>query len=347
MRQTRRWLIAESALGLAVGLAVTGVWFNNRPQYFWPRWVWFALGLALTVGYSLRWALGRPRGRQRAFAIHAVLTGDYIVMDLTIWVLAGGGFFWPGFSVPIVTAALVAHAWRMQHVPPAREQELVNRVDRLARSRSGALDVQAAELRRIERDLHDGAQARLVSLAMNLGLASELLHRNPDGVAALLVEARSTTLSALEELRTVMEGIQPPVLADRGLVGAVEAIALGLPLPVTVTAAVPGRLDPPVESAVYFTVTECLANIVKHSRATAASVDLRYDLGRLVVRVTDNGVGGASLRSGSGLSGLTRRLDVFDGQLTVTSPPGGPTDVAVEVPCALLSPRTSSSSATA
>jgi signal transduction histidine kinase len=189
-------------------------------------------------------------------------------------------------------------------------------------------------------------QARMVSLAMNLGLAGQLLKRDPDAVAELLTEATSTTLSALADLRTVMAGIQPPVLADRGLVGAVQALALDLSVPVAVTATLSGRLAAPVESAVYFAISECLTNVVKHSRATRAWVGLQHRDGNLTVLVGDNGSGGASLDGGTGLLGLVHRLEAFDGTTTVTSPIGGPTEVIMEVRCGLSSPKTSSSSGT-
>jgi signal transduction histidine kinase len=208
------------------------------------------------------------------------------------------------------------------------------------------LDVQAAELKRIERDLHDGAQARMVSLAMNLGLAGALLQRDPEAVAELLSEARSTTLSALNDLRTVMAGIQPPVLADRGLVGAVAALALDMALPVTVTATLAGTLPAPVESAVYFAISECLTNAVRHSQASRAWLTLDHRDGSLTALVGDDGIGGAGLDGGTGLRGLARRLEVFDGTTTVNSPAGGPTEVIMEVPCALSLPKTLPSSGT-
>ncbi|MEU6852648.1 histidine kinase [Actinacidiphila alni] len=340
------WLVRQAALSVVVAVAVTLVWAQARPQYFWPRWVWFGLGVNLAVQYGVRWALRKPRGR-RGFALQLALSAVYVAVDVVSWALSGGGFFWPVFSTPVVAVALLAHAWWLQRRPPARERELAERVAALRRTRSGVLDVQAAELKRIERDLHDGAQARMVSLAMNLGLAEQLLTSRPEAVAPLLAEARATTLTALEELRTVMEGIQPPVLADRGLVGAVEAVALDLALPVRVEAEVPGRLEAPVESAVYFASAECLANVIKHSGATRAWVHLAHRAGTLTVVVGDDGRGGARIGAGTGLTGVARRLEVFDGTLTVDSPPGGPTRATMEVPCALSSPKTSPSSGTA
>jgi signal transduction histidine kinase len=261
-------------------------------------------------------------------------------MLLVIWLLAGAGPFWPVWPILGLSVLLVGHAWIRHALPNAREQALADRVEVLARTRRGALDVQAAELQRIERDLHDGAQARLVSVAMNLGLAEELLAKDPQSLPELLAEARSSTLTALDDLRTVMRGIQPPVLADRGLEGAIRALALDLAVQVTVSGEIPGRVPVPVESAAYFAVCECLANVVKHSDALRATVDLGYGNGVLSVAVRDDGIGGASLTGGTGLRGVARRLEVFDGTITLTSPVGGPTVVLMEVPCELSSPRT-------
>ena len=244
---------------------------------------------------------------------------------------------WPILGLGLV---LSVHFWIVRHRPNVREQALANRVDVLTRTRRGALDIQAAELQRVERDLHDGAQARLASVAMSLGLAETLLSSDPDLLAELLSEARSTTLAALDDLRTVMQGIQPPVLADRGLEGAVRALALDLAIPVNVPGGLAGRVPAPVESAAYVTAAECLANVVKHSNAASAWVDLRHQGGLLSITVGDNGQGGACLDGGTGLRGVIRRLEPFDGTLTISSPAGGPTTVTMEVPCALSSPKT-------
>jgi signal transduction histidine kinase len=223
---------------------------------------------------------------------------------------------------------------------------LERRVAEVSASRSESIDHSAAELRRIERDLHDGAQARLVALGMNLGLAQELMSKDPDAAANLLAEARTVTTSALGDLRSVVRGIHPPVLADRGLAGAVQALALDMSLPVSVTIVLPGRPPAPVESAVYFATSELLANIGKHAAARRAVIDVGHDGRALRVVVSDDGRGGASLDAGSGLAGVVRRLAVFDGTMDVVSPVGGPTVVTLEVPCALSSPRTSRSSGT-
>jgi len=330
----------EANVSVAIGLLMLIIWALAGARHFWPAWVW--LGLAIPLGFqvAIRRGLRAPKGH-RLLAVHSAITGVLAAIFLVIWLLAGAGrYFWPVWPILGLSVMLVGHAWVRHALPSAREQALADRVEVLTRTRRGALDVQAAELQRIERDLHDGAQARLVSVAMNLGLAEELLSKDPQSLTELLAEARSSTLTALDDLRTVMRGIQPPVLADRGLEGAIRALALDLAVPVTVSGEIPGRVPVPVESAAYFAVCECLANVVKHSGALQAMVDLGYRDGVLSVAVHDDGVGGASLTAGSGLRGVARRLEVFDGTITLTSPAGGPTVVRMEVPCELSSPRT-------
>ncbi|MGP9021170.1 sensor histidine kinase [Streptomyces sp. BR1] len=219
---------------------------------------------------------------------------------------------------------------------PTREQALALRVERLTETRHDAVDSSAAELRRIERDLHDGAQARLVAMGMNLGTIEALIEKDPDKAKALLAKARESSAEALTELRDLVRGIHPPVLAERGLGDAVRALALRMPVAVDVDVELPpGRAEAPVESAAYFAVSELLTNAVKHAEADRIWVDLSYASGALRLSVTDNGRGGASVGGGSGLSGVERRLGTFDGVLAVSSPVGGPTMVTVEIPCAL------------
>ena len=226
-------------------------------------------------------------------------------------------------------------------------QELRERVQHLTTTRTHAVDASAAEIRRIERDLHDGAQARLVAMGMNLSAASSLLDEDPETARRLMLEARDSSLQALTEIRALVRGIHPPVLADRGLADAVRALALDSALDVEVTADVPGRLAAPLESAAYFAVTEVLANAAKHAAATRVWVDLQHRGDRLLMLVGDDGVGGADPAGGTGLRGVERRLATFDGILALNSPPGGPTVVTMELPCASSSPKTSSSSGTA
>ncbi|MET7615358.1 sensor domain-containing protein [Streptomyces sp. NPDC005408] len=219
---------------------------------------------------------------------------------------------------------------------PNHEMELEQRIDRLTETRHDALDTSAAELRRIERDLHDGAQARLVAMGMNLGTVEALIEKDPAQAKELISKARESSAEALTELRDLVRGIHPPVLAERGLGDAVKALALRLPVNTEVDVELPGRADAPVESAAYFAVSETLTNAVKHSGADRIWVDLTYSDGSLRIAVTDNGKGGAAIGSGSGLSGIERRLGTFDGVLAVSSPAGGPTMVTMEIPCELF-----------
>jgi signal transduction histidine kinase len=223
---------------------------------------------------------------------------------------------------------------------------LHERVATLTQSRSVVMDTQANEVRRIERDLHDGAQARLVAMGMTLGAVEALIDHDPAAAKKLLAQARDSSRTALRELRDLVRGIHPPVLAERGLPDAIRALALDNPLDVEVQADVPGRAEAPVESAAYFAVAEALANATKHAHADRVWIDLRYEEGRLRISVLDDGCGGADATRGSGLRGIERRLSSFDGMFSLSSPLGGPTMVAMEVPCVLSSPRTSTSSGT-
>jgi signal transduction histidine kinase len=177
-------------------------------------------------------------------------------------------------------------------------------------------------------------------------MAEEQMAHDPEGARALLTEARSASSVALSELRDLVRGIHPPVLADRGLLGAVQSLALAAPIPVTVHAKLDRRLPAPVESAAYFAVAEALTNIVKHSAATAASVELGDDGAAVTATVIDDGHGGADPAGGTGLRGIERRLSAFDGSLRVESPHGGPTRLVMVLPCASSSPKTSPSSGT-
>ncbi|SCF87107.1 Signal transduction histidine kinase [Streptomyces sp. DconLS] len=230
---------------------------------------------------------------------------------------------------------LTAHFRLTRAVLDNSEGELVERVRVLTETRRDAVDTSAAELRRIERDLHDGAQARLVAMGMDLGTIEMLLDKDPAQARRLLAQARRNSVDALEELRDLVRGIHPPVLAERGLGDAVRALALRLPLPAEVTVELPGRADAPVESAAYFAVSEVLTNAAKHAGADRLWVDLHHTDGRLRITVTDNGRGGASVGTGSGLAGIEKRLGTFDGVLAVSSPAGGPTMVTMEIPCVL------------
>jgi signal transduction histidine kinase len=217
---------------------------------------------------------------------------------------------------------------------PTERSALARRAEELAASRAETLDARAVELRRIERDLHDGAQARLVSLAMSLGLAEEAVRTDPETAEQLLAEARSSAGTALSELRELVRGIHPPVLADRGLSGGLQALALQAAIPVQTRIGAIDRLPAPLESALYFVAAEALTNVAKHSRASHAVLRLDRDGPVLRLSVTDNGRGGADPAKGTGLAGIQRRITAFDGQISLSSPPGGPTVLVVEVPCA-------------
>ncbi|MEU3306507.1 sensor histidine kinase [Nocardiopsis sp. NPDC055551] len=259
--------------------------------------------------------------------------------------------------IPATLLATLAHTLtphttnactRLSHLilAPSEKARLTARVAHLATSRADTIDTQASEIRRIERDLHDGAQARLVALGMNLGMAENLVETNPQAARDMLTEARETTRQALTELRDLVRGIHPPVLVERGLPGAVQALALTHHLPITVTTHLPGRPADPVESAAYFAIAELLTNTAKHAGATHAWIHINHGRQRLIITVTDNGHGGATPTPESGLNGIARRLDAFDGTMNITSPTGGPTIITLEIPCALSSPKTLPSSAT-
>jgi signal transduction histidine kinase len=260
--------------------------------------------------------------------------------------LTGAG---PQGYVPVLLAAFLFLAFGLWLVPRTLGRHyllvnrLTNRVQRLSETRNDALDTAAAELRRVERDLHDGAQARLVALGMSLRAAERLFATSPGAALAMIGEAREMSSRALTELRDLVRGIHPPVLADRGLADAVRALALETPLNIKLDIDLPARLAEPVESAAYFAVAEVLANVVKHAQARTVDIHMRHDGDALRIAVTDDGIGGADPEMGSGLRGVERRLGTFDGILAVNSPPGGPTIVVIEVPCALLLLKTSSS----
>ncbi|WP_283134105.1 sensor histidine kinase [Rhizohabitans arisaemae] len=226
----------------------------------------------------------------------------------------------------------VHNRWSQLLLSPTRQAVLARRVRRLTETRTEATDLQAAELRRIERDLHDAVQARLVAIGLTLGATEELIDKDGNAAKALLAKTRDASAEALRELRRVVRGIHPPVLAERGLGDAVRALALDSRLDVKVDVELTGRAAAAVEAAVYFSVCELLTNAAKHSEAGQVWIDLRDGDGMLRVTVTDDGRGGADPARGSGLNGLERRLAPFDGVLAVSSPAGGPTMASVEVP---------------
>jgi len=354
-------LLLIPVLGLAMQLPGPGNWFGIHAVDGLDVTV-----IDLTVATAGLVLIFRSRTWAATLAVAGLL-----VLGAYGWLIA---LFWPvpgfayGFSdlhnspapAPLWTAALegslllalglwLAPRVMRQHLadPPdlelaARAQQLTRRVQTLTKTRYDAVDTAAAELRRIERDLHDGAQARLVALGMSLQAAERLFPTSPEAALALVAEAKESSSRALTELRDLVRGIYPPVLADRGLADAIRALALDAPLPVELDIDLPGEVELPVASAVYFSVAEALANAAKHARAHSVRIQLGHAAGMLRAQVTDDGWGGADPAQGTGLAGVERRLAAFDGILAVNSPPGGPTIVVIEVPCALSSPKTSS-----
>ncbi|MFD7387559.1 sensor histidine kinase [Streptomyces sp. NPDC059852] len=248
--------------------------------------------------------------------------------EITVTSLVGLVFT---LATPWIVRALTTVDRVMVHglLGPSR---LATRVVELESDRGTVVDTAAADLRRIERNLHDGAQARLVALAMDLGLAKEKLAEDPRAAAKMVDEAHGEVKTALQELRDLARGIHPAVLTDRGLDAALSAVASRCTVPVEVQVDLEGRPVPAIEGIAYFTVSELLQNISKHARATWASVDVWRVENRLMLQVVDNGVGGADVSAGSGLAGLAERLDAVDGILVVDSPTGGPTRVTAELP---------------
>src|SRR5579875_946111 len=309
----------------------------------WPRLAADLVPLVLVVfavyGFMLvsRWVPGPRMGGPNLMPVRF---GAVAVDSSSSSLLAGiEASMLLAFGAWLFPRTVGAHARRGAS---GQEAELAGRVQRLTETRDKAADAATAELRRIERDLHDGAQARLVALGMNLRALERMLPGGSPDAQALVAEARETSLRALNDLRHLIRGICPPVLADRGLAHAVQALALDTPLPVDVDVDLPGRLTAPVESACYFAIAEVLANAVKHAGARRVHIRIQHAARVLRIEVTDDGAGGANPAAGTGLRGVEQRLGTFDGIVAVSSPPGGPTIVAMEVPCALSSPKTCS-----
>ncbi len=244
-----------------------------------------------------------------------------------------------GVALAVLTAWLcAAMAWAQVRLArgllaPSDRQRLAARVEDLTRTRAAAADVQAAELQRIERDLHDGAQARLVAVTMELGRAREHLDDDPELARKLVESAHREAAAAIVELRELVAGIYPAVLADRGLDAAISSVASSSSVPVTVHVSVDGRLPAAAEVAAYFVVAEAIANVGKHSNAEHAEIRIDRSGDLVVVEVEDDGDGGADRANGSGLRGLADRVGALDGRVLVSSPTGGPTVVRAEIPC--------------
>ena len=291
-------------------------------------WAWTFAGVLALFGVRHGTWYGAVAGN-----VVAAIPAGVVAAAVGVW-LAPRALRWHGW-------------WTSILLRPTRAALLAQRVERLTQTRTDTVDAQAGQVRRIERDLHDGAQARLVAIGLTLGAIERLMETDPAAARQLLAQARDTSAAALGELRDLVRGIHPPVLSERGLGDAVRALALDSGKPVQVHVDLPGRPPAPVESAAYFAVAEALANAARHAEAASVIIDVRHRDGVLRMTVHDDGQGGADPAKGTGLRGIERRLGTFDGTLAVHSPRGGPTVVTMELPCALSSPKTSTSSATA
>jgi signal transduction histidine kinase len=336
-RARRRRALEISATAVTgVSLLLTAIWALTTRGSFWPIHAILPLALILAILAWVFRVLDRPEIRQRtggsrALALQLGISAALWLYLFAVWLFTDRGYFWPAWVLLGLGAAAAAHAAVVFY---GRDHWRARRIAELETTRAGAVDIQESELRRIERDLHDGAQARLVALGMSIGMAEEKLRTDPEAARALLAEARSGAREALEELRDLTRGIHPPILTDRGLEAAIAALAARSPVPVTLSVDVPQRPPASVETAAYFVVAEALANAVKYSGATRIEIVIRHGDGTIVAEVVDDGSGGAD-PSGGGLRGLKQRVGALDGTLRVESPAGGPTTVRAELPCVL------------
>jgi len=336
-----RWLALPVQVGYlpkpVISHMATGFWWNGYEYHKSER-------EARRRGWILSRAKDRQLRRDGIWFLAAAVT----VLPAAVfpWLALGSGVYLAltpgslayGISLIVASVLIAPFAWRplgpvaRRFLGPPRESR---RIEELESIRADLTQTQAAELERIERGLHDGAQARLVALSMSMGAAEQLMDADPAAAKAILAQARASSVAALDELRSLVRGINPPVLTERGLTDAVRALALDAPLEVTVRSTVPSRPERPVEAAVYFAVAELLANVAKHARATEVSIELGYGTRMLTATVTDDGAGGATASEGSGLHGLERRAAAFGGRLEIYSPAGGPTRITMVIPCVL------------
>lgn len=324
-RRTLGWFCAEltvgvlfAALALAPFVALFDVAYTT--WHFLPQFGTSPTTFLLAVSERLA---GWPP--YDVFGGHPVLLVGFMGAELLLGLT--------GLVVGLPVLADLRAALTVRLVGGSRVSELERRVGELAETRAGAVDAHTAELRRIERDLHDGIQAQLVNVSMRIGMAERRLADEPAAVGALLANARGGAEDAMVELRGVLRSMYPPVLADRGLRGAIAALASRCATATTVDAPELDDVPAPVEAAAYFVVAEALTNVTKHSAASHADVTLRREPQSLVVEVTDNGLGGVDEEAGTGVVGMRRRVAALDGWVEVRSPQGGPTVVIAELPC--------------
>jgi signal transduction histidine kinase len=332
----RRALETHASVDAVVVLVLVVIWAVTSLGYFWPIWVVLPLATALGI-HAWLVTLGEEPEIVRHFRgsrTLAVSTGVGVMFAAyftAIWAITGHGYFWPVWPILAIAIVLAVELAASLLGSPGRA-ELAERIETLETTRAGAVVEQDTELRRIERDLHDGAQARLVALGMSLGMAEQKLADDPARASELLAEARRGAEHALRELRDLARGIHPPVLADRGLEAALASLASSTPLRVELSVDVSPRPAPAVESAAYFVVAEALANAAKHARAKRVDITIARHADIIDLQVRDDGQGGAN-PEGSGLRGLRRRVEALDGTLSVISPRGGPTTIRAQLPC--------------
>ncbi|GIG57663.1 histidine kinase [Longispora fulva] len=288
---------------------------------------WAAAGGGVTYWF---WERFLPQGDdQRDVAIEWLVGADTRANRIWVYSIAGVVFF---LITPFVQRGLAAFQAGVAQTLLTRLAGLQGRISDLTESRAAAVSAEATALRKLERDIHDGPQQRLIRLAMELSRAQRQLEKDPTAVSATLTEAIGQTRETLDELRALSRGIAPPVLADRGLVAALSALAGRSMVPVELDIKIAERLPDALENALYFTAAESLTNLAKHSGATLGTLELTRKDDRLYLIITDNGTGGAHVAKGHGLAGLADRLRAVDGELAVDSPPGGPTVLVAEVP---------------
>ena len=294
---------------------------------------WLA-GLVGTLVYAYAWTLPRPNLLDHGQSWPPLgYLPHRLNIPLDVYLTATGIALLA--VAPRLTAAVAAldAALARALLGPSRTQELEHQVEHLTQTRTGAVDAADAERRRLERDLHDGTQQRLVALAMNLGLA-RLQARTAEQAHEALAEAHEDAKAALAELRNLVRGLHPAVLEDRGLDAALSGVAARLPIPVRLTVDLPRRPPATIEAVAYFVVSESLTNITKHAQASQAEVVVQRAGDRLHIIVSDDGAGGADPARGTGLAGLAKRAASVDGTFEIVSPPGGPTLITVDLPCA-------------
>jgi signal transduction histidine kinase len=325
-------------IAFLVAVLVGAIWALSGQGYLWPAWVWLGLGVIVLLDWSAAWAWRRAPGPERRVAcVWTLVSAGAVILIFTwlnTWLLAGAQSFWPAWALLGLATAGTAYSLFTLHdrILVARGRRALRaRIELLTQTRRQAVDAAELELRRIERDLHDGAQARLVALTLSLGRAELRAQPHPE-LQSLIRDAQHEAQLAIAELRDLARGIVPPLLADRGLVAAVESLAGRYGLGTAIDAHDCSVLSPTVSSAAYFVIAEALTNSAKHAGACQTWVRLRGGRRFLVVLVGDDGCGGADCE-GSGIAGLRARVEALDGRLRVRSRPGRGTVVEARLPC--------------